>query len=443
MRGFALAETELTSFDRQVRMRCRVQRPDRYRLLAALPTDAPRIARGGGVSYVGASFGAGVISQDLCAFNRLLSFDDENGLLEVEAGASVGDVQRFALAHGWYLPVTPGHPRATLGGCVAADVHGKSPARHGSFREQVESFELQAADGSLRKASRERESALFAASFAGFGLSGTLTRLTLRLARPPGALVLRRAPVANLAEAAQVLREAANAPLLYGWHDGRPGHFGSGVIRIGLTGPNGGGNHGRTPDPAQDLPASIAPWPIALWNRPTIAFADAWLQARWCRTGEQTIGLEQALFPLNRARSYFAAYGRAGLAEVQWLVPHARFDGFAEALAALVARLRPRIVLIASKIFAGRADGLRFDGQGIALALHLPAPALPQQRAFLEALAELAIEHEGRPNLVKDSFLDAASVRRALPGFETARAELARFNPGGLLQSELTRRLAL
>ena len=45
MRGEALADIELASFDRQFRARCRVQRPDRYRLLAALPRDAPRIAR--------------------------------------------------------------------------------------------------------------------------------------------------------------------------------------------------------------------------------------------------------------------------------------------------------------------------------------------------------------------------------------------------------------
>ena len=63
LRGFALADADLSSFDRQFHARCRVQRPDRYRLLAALPRDARRIARGSGVSYVAASFGADAISQ--------------------------------------------------------------------------------------------------------------------------------------------------------------------------------------------------------------------------------------------------------------------------------------------------------------------------------------------------------------------------------------------
>ena len=134
MRGFALADVDLSSFDRQFRARCRMQRPDRYRLIEALPRDAQRIARGSGVSYVAASFGADAISQSLEAFDRVLAFDETTGRLEVEAGARIGDVQRFALARGWYLPVAPGHPAATIGGCIAADVHGKNPARDGTFR---------------------------------------------------------------------------------------------------------------------------------------------------------------------------------------------------------------------------------------------------------------------------------------------------------------------
>ncbi len=71
------------------------------------------------------------------------------GRLEVEAGARIGDVQRFALARGWYLPVAPGHPAATIGGCIAADVHGKNPARDGTFRSLVERIELCTAGGEV------------------------------------------------------------------------------------------------------------------------------------------------------------------------------------------------------------------------------------------------------------------------------------------------------
>jgi decaprenylphospho-beta-D-ribofuranose 2-oxidase len=443
MRGHAIAETALASFDRQYQARCRVQRPDRYRLLDAVPADAPSIARGGGVSYVAASFGNGATSQDLGAFDRLLAFDPERRLLKVEAGARVGDVQRFLLARGWYLPVTPGHPRASIGGCIAADVHGKNPARDGTFRAWVDSFELHRAGAGVSPVDRERDRDLFDATFAGFGLTGTVTRATLRIARPPHALVMRRVPVANLAEAARVLRDAANAPVLYGWHDARAGRFGRGVVQVGLASDDAGAAHTESLDAIRDLPASVPALPFALWNRIGIAAANSWLDARWCRPGQASLPLAEALFPLNRARLYFAGFGAAGMAEAQWLVPHPRFEAFASTLAECVVRMRPRIALLASKLFAGTPSGFSFDGKGVALAIQLPAPASAEQRAFLDALTEIAIAHDGRPNLVKESTLDATTVRRALGGFEAARARLATHNLGGLRTSELVRRLAL
>ena len=44
LRGFALADADLRSFDAQFQARCRLQQPDRYRLIEALPRDAKRIA---------------------------------------------------------------------------------------------------------------------------------------------------------------------------------------------------------------------------------------------------------------------------------------------------------------------------------------------------------------------------------------------------------------
>lgn len=442
-RGFALADVDLTSFDRQYSARCRVQQPDRYRLLGALPRDMPRVARGGGVSYVAASFGGATVSQSMRAFDRILAFDEDNGRMHVEAGARIGDVQRFALARGWYLAVSPGHPAATIGGCIAADVHGKNPARDGTFRAVVERIEIVVANGDVIEASASARADLFAATFAGFGLTGIVTRATLRLARPPTALVLRRLPVANLVEAARALRDAANAPVLYGWHDGTPKHFGRGVIRIGLASAIAERREATIPAATHDLPAHLKPWPFTLWNRTGIALANTWLRARWCRAGQSRLSLVDALFPLNDARTYFAGFGNAGMIEAQWLIPHARFDDFAGALGECVARECPRIALIASKLFAGNADGFAFDGAGIALAIQLPAPADPRQRAFIEALTELALAHGGRANLIKDATLDASIARRAIGDFDTVRARLATFNSGGLHTSELARRLAL
>jgi decaprenylphospho-beta-D-ribofuranose 2-oxidase len=430
----------LCSFDRRYSARCHVQRPDRYRLIEALPADVQRIARGSGVSYVGASFGEDCVAQDLAAFDRMLAFDAEHGLLTVEAGARIGDVVRFALGQGWLLPVVPGHPQASVGGCIAADVHGKNPARDGTFRRHVEAIELFDPVDGWMVLDRERQADRFAACFAGFGIPGLIGNATLRLVPAPRAYSLRNIGVANLIEAGEVLRTHAGAPLLYGWHDGRPGRFGRGVIRYGLEAKEAP-PHLHTA--GADLPRSIRPWPICTWNRLGVAAMNAWIQHRHVRAANRHVAIEAALFPLNDARAYYAGFGPTGFIESQWLVAHTQYAGFIGALEAEVARRRPRISLIASKLFDGEAQGLAFDGKGIALAIQIPQPQIPAQAAFIAALREIAIAHQARPNLIKDSSLDAAAIRRAIGGFDALRAGLRAFDPRGLQRSELTRRLEL
>jgi decaprenylphospho-beta-D-ribofuranose 2-oxidase len=439
-RGFALAETELRSFDRSTAAHCHVQKPDRYRLIEALPADVQRITRGSGVSYVGASFSSDSVVQDLSAFDRLLEFDAERGLLTVEAGARIGDVERFAIARGWLLPVAPGHPRATIGGCIAADVHGKNPARDGTFRRHVEALELFDPVSGWMAASRDENAERFAACFAGFGIPGLIGSATLQLVPAPAAYSMRNVAVASLAAAGEVLLAHAGAPLLYGWHDARRGRFGRGVIRYGLESKE---TVIVRKGHAADLPNSIKPWPLCAWNNAGIAAMNEIIQRRRMRPGQAHVPIEAALFPLNDARRYYAAFGVEGFVEAQWLVGHSRYAQFAAALEAEVQRSRPRISLIASKLFDGKAEGLGFDGKGIALAIHIPQAKITSQAAFVEALTELALVHGGRPNLIKDSSLGADTVARGIPDFRESLDRLRAFDPKGLQRSELTRRLGL
>lgn len=58
--------------------------------------------------------------------DRLLVFDPDTGLLRAEAGLTLRELFEVFLAQAWFLPVSPGTWNVTLGGVVAADVHGKN-----------------------------------------------------------------------------------------------------------------------------------------------------------------------------------------------------------------------------------------------------------------------------------------------------------------------------
>ena len=61
--------------------------------------------------------------------NRIINFDNENGVLCVESGITLKQCIDFLMPRKWFLPVTPGTKLITVGGAVANDVHGKNHHR--------------------------------------------------------------------------------------------------------------------------------------------------------------------------------------------------------------------------------------------------------------------------------------------------------------------------
>ncbi len=92
----ALRRSRFISFDGAVSMSSLHQRPDRYRHLEADLGREKRIARGAGLSYSAASFGEGIIVQEMSSFNRVLALDRDQCTARVEAGLTVGDLLDWA-----------------------------------------------------------------------------------------------------------------------------------------------------------------------------------------------------------------------------------------------------------------------------------------------------------------------------------------------------------
>ena len=99
------------------------------------------IARGNGRSYGDSSINK-KNTINMKYFNHIISFDDNSGVLEVESGILLEDIINTFLPKGWFPYVTPGSKFVTIGGLIAADVHGKNHHKDGSFRNFVEWFEL-------------------------------------------------------------------------------------------------------------------------------------------------------------------------------------------------------------------------------------------------------------------------------------------------------------
>ena len=129
---------KLSSFDKSYSAEVYIKNPDKYRQLEKDTLEADSlITRGGGYSYVAASFKKKSLSLGMKNFNRILHFDEEKKLIKVESGITIIELLNFTLKFGLWIPQIPGYPFISIGGAVASNVHGKSGRQHGTIRNAV------------------------------------------------------------------------------------------------------------------------------------------------------------------------------------------------------------------------------------------------------------------------------------------------------------------
>lgn len=441
-----ISETaEFHSFDGGFIGRGAYCRPDRHRMVEAALAAEPVIARGGGYSYAPASFGGGSLVVEMTRFDRVLRFEPQRRLIEVEAGMRLERLLALSAPHGLILPVQPGYPAITIGGCVAANVHGKNPHREGTFRRCVVDLTLCHPRLGTLRIDRETEPELFELSCGGYGLTGVILAATVRLEPLVGwTAAVERVPIASLAEGLAVVRDRTEgAGFAYTWH-GAPGggSFGRGLVYVGRL-PEGPLPRERViPRYSRLTAASRAGWGAPVWGRASgRILGGAFRALEAAKPGLSTVPLFDALFPFARRGAYFLLYGRRGLAEYQALLPHAAADAFLGELEREVLRGRPPLLMASLKLFRGEPGLVRFEADGVCVTLDFVRT--PDALRFLERLDRMTLEAGGLPHIVKDSRLPTAVVARAFPGYEEFREKRRRYDPEGHFRSELSARLAL
>lgn len=144
---------------------------------------------GGRHAMGGQQFCDGGLLLDMRPMNRVLGLDRERGLVEVEAGIQWPDliveldrIQGTEPVRWGIAQKQTGANRMTIGGAVAANVHGRGLAMR-PFVDDVESLTIVTADGREVVCDRERDAELFRLVAGGYGLFGCVVSVTMRLVR--------------------------------------------------------------------------------------------------------------------------------------------------------------------------------------------------------------------------------------------------------------------
>ena len=142
---------------------------------------------GGRHAMGGQQFASGTTLLDMRRYSKVLSLDSGRGIVEVESGimwpALISELQRrqASSSRQWGIAQKQtGADRLTIGGALAANVHGRG-LKMKPFVGDIESFVLIDANGNARTCSRRENSELFKLAIGGYGLFGPVATVKLRL----------------------------------------------------------------------------------------------------------------------------------------------------------------------------------------------------------------------------------------------------------------------
>ena len=427
-------------------------RPGSWRTLETVVASAPEktlLARGLGRSYGDSALnggGAVVLTERL---GRILGFDEAGRTVTCEGGTSLARLLAFLVPRGFFLPVVPGTRFVTVGGALAADVHGKNHHVDGAIGRHVEELTLLTSSGETLRCSPRENPEAFDATIGGMGLTGFIlsARLGLLPVETPLVRVVKRRAKDLDGLLSLLYEEEHLSRYSVAWVDGlaRGRSLGRGVLMRGdhvslAQLPRGKAARGALRETAGPAVPFDAP-PFLLGPVSISAFNALYYAAG--RDGTGFSGFPSFFFPLDALGAWNRLYGRRGFVQYQALLPREAAAEGCRRILEEISRERAASFLAVLKTTGAEGRGLlSFPRPGVTLALDVPNVGA-HLRPLARRLDEIVLKGGGRLYLAKDSLTDAATFAAMYPRLGEFRAAQRRLDPRGRFSSAQARRLAL
>jgi len=377
------------------------------------------IARGAGRSYGDSALAATVLSsRNLDNFIALEQNEAaDTAILHCAAGVSLDSVLRLITPKGIFLPVVPGTRFVSVGGAIAADIHGKNHHRDGCFSNFLESFTLLLANGETRLCSRDENQELFAATCGGMGLTGIILDAKIHLHKVPGLFINNKTLIAsNLDECFDLMEANANAHYSVAWVDclKRGSALGRSCLFLG--------EHTETPARHADkehrsgtllnVPFTSPSW---LLNSLSMrSFNSLYFQRQQLRRAESLVHYLDYFFPLDKIGGWNRLYGKRGFIQYQCALPReSARNGVREILERVSAAGKGSFLAVLKLFGAANDNPLSFPIAGATLTLDFKMEdSLPP---LLNELDAVVLNHGGRLYLAKDARMSEATFKASYP----------------------------
>ncbi len=417
--------------------------------------------RGTGLSYGDAALNGGHTMLGFSQMNKITSWDAKNGIIEMQPGVTIEQLWQHVLGDGWWPPVVPGTMFPTIGGCLAANIHGKNNWVAGTLGEHVLTFDAILPNGKSITCTPKKNRDFFEAMIGGMGMLGVFTSIKLQLkAIQSGDLSVLAWAKGDLAGMLESVDGNKTADYVVGWLDVSAGgnKLGRGQIhraeyllarededpsrslRI---------DHQRLPDrmlgffPKSLLHHFMRPFTNNFGTR-FVNMGKYWLSRTYENQSRFTESLVAFSFLLDYVPNWERAYGQGGLIQYQSFLPREN----AESAYRSILRLSQKRGIPAYLGVLKRHRPDRFllshavDGFSLALDFRVTRSNKQDLQKLLLDMDKIVLEAGGRFYFAKDSTINADKVisylgADAVDSFNKLKRKA---DPKNILQSDLYRR---
>ena len=415
--------------------------------------DRGALVRGLGRSYGDAAQSGGGLVLRLASNLGSVVIDPSRSTAVVGAGVSIDELLGLIVPRGYFVPVTPGTRFVTIGGAIASDIHGKNHHVDGSIGSHIEALTIVLADASRVVTSPGQLPDLFWATIGGMGLTGVIIDATIRLLPiETSRMSVETIRIPDLDSLLTAMSSADDDLARYSvaWID--PLAQGASIGRSVLT----RGDHATlaqldakaAASPMAYGPrqlASIPPLvpPMGVINHATVAaFNELWFRKAPKHRVDELQSIAAFFHPLDGVGAWNRVYGRRGMLQYQFVVPFGEEDAMRTIVERLSASGAASFLAVLKRFGASNDAPLSFPAPGWTLAVDIPAGS-HGLGDLLHSLDRVVLDAGGRHYFAKDSHTTPEAIQRGYARLDEWKQIRHRYDPTGLWQSDLSRRLGL
>ena len=397
------------------------------------------ICRGAGRSYGDSSLAETIVSSRF--LDSFAEFNSADAIVDCGAGVILGDILKLAIPKGLFLPVLPGTKTVSVGGAIAADIHGKNHHIDGCFSNFVISFNLLLASGEVIQCSQVKNTELFRATCGGMGLTGVILSARIQLEKVSSVTINQRSLVASDLDSCLDILDAHNeSKYSVAWVDclARKRSLGRSIVYLG--------EHGDDDNLQVRIRRSLSvpiSTPSFLLNKYTMkAFNSSYFAIKGKNVDSRPMAYDSYFSPLDIIRNWNRLYGAKGFLQYQFVVPtEAGKAGLREVLTEVNSAGKGSFLAVLKRFGCANENLLSFPIEGYTLALDFKYEQ--NLMPLLSKLDKIVLANNGRIYLAKDARMDSATFKASYPKWE-AFCELKRkIDPESRFRSLQSNRLGI